>query len=566
MDLREQKIEGLSNDLIKEGRLTPDQLAVAKESQKNLGGDLAQAIVERGFLTEEELTQRLGKKYGYTVINLTSYKPDPTVLKLLSAEQAHHWKLLPLFEAEERLTVATADPFNLAVLDEAKAEIGKEIECVLVTLSAFRVALEKFYGVRPNISQKKSASVEVYSQDDIEEAGAPSPIAQLEKEALGSKVVAVVNQLFKQAYEMGASDIHLEPTRYSLKVRMRVDGVLMEVPAQPKKYHQPMISRVKILGNMDVAERRVPQDGRMRLRIEGKEIDLRIATYPTIFGEAAAIRMLTQEQLRTMDDLGFSKKDQKIFAELIQKPHGVFLVTGPTGSGKSTTLYSALLGVDRKKRHVLSVEDPVEHEIEGVDQTQVAPKAGVTFASELRALLRQDPDIIMVGEIRDSETADITLRAAMTGHLVFSTLHTNTAIGAVSRLLNLGLEPYLISSTVIGMLAQRLVRRICIHCKEEVPLTPEQSRLLGERSRGLRSFIGKGCRHCRMSGYKGRVGMFEMVKVDEEMRVLINTRAPEVRLQERAYTAGSHTLLEDGLEKVKAGITSIDEILHVVSI
>lgn len=562
MSLFSQKIEDLTRDLVKDGMLTPDQLAVAEESKKNLGGDLADILVKRGFVQEKELIKRLGKKNGFSVIALASYKPDADVLTFLTAEQAHRWRLIPLFEVEGKLSVATADPFDLPTLDEAHFVLGRDVDCVLTTRTEIDVALKKFYG-EAETSGKEDVEVVRYGEASGEEA---SPVAALQREAQAAKVVTAVNQIFKQACREQASDIHLEPTRTALKTRLRIDGTLIDLGEQPKKLHAAIVSRIKILGNMDVAERRLPQDGRVRLRLLGKEVDLRIATYPTIFGEAAAIRLLSKDQLRTLHDLGFSAADEKIFQELITKPYGILLVTGPTGSGKSTTLYAALQAIDRKAHHVLSVEDPVEHEIEGVSQTQINTKAGVTFASTLRSMLREDPDVIMVGEIRDQETADIALRAAMTGHLVFSTLHTNTAVGAVARLVDLNVEPYLVASTVVGLLSQRLVRRLCPKCKEEVLLTPKEKEALGPKAAGLqKAWKAKGCRECRMTGFKGRIGIFELVRVDDEMRVLMTNSAHEVRLRERAFASGAHSLLEDGIEKIKNGVTTIDEVVRVAA-
>lgn len=565
MDLRSQKIEVVAEELVKEGLLTADQLAVAKESQKNIGGDLGNILIDRGFASEKEFFKKLGKQAGFTVISLSSYTPDPNALQLLSEEQAKKWRLIPLFEVEGKITVATDDPFNFTLLDEARIDLGFELDCVLAPSSEIKQLLQRFYGATKKSSPESKRTIEVirYEEERVLERG--SPVEQIEREAQAGRVVQAVNQILLHATREMASDIHLEPMRDGLKVRLRVDGVLMDLPSQPKVIQQAIISRFKILGGMDVAERRVPQDGRVRLKIDEKDLDLRMATYPTIFGEAAAIRLLSKDQLRTLDDLGFGGKDKETFAEMIQKPHGMLLVTGPTGSGKSTTLYATLLSIDRKKNHVLSVEEPVEHEIEGVSQTQINVKAGVTFGTTLRSMLRQDPDIIMVGEIRDKETAEISLRAAMTGHLVFSTLHTNSAVGSVARLIDLGVEPFLIASNLIGMMAQRLVRKICPRCKVEAKVTPQEIDLLGPKANDFKAFKGKGCKECRMVGFKGRTAIFELVRVDDEMRVLISNRMPEVRLKEKAFALGARSLLEDGIEKIRAGITTVEEVLRVAA-
>lgn len=565
MNLKEQKVEAAALELMEEGVLTADQLAVAKESQKNIGGDLEKILIERGFVSEKEFFKKLGKHSGFTVISLASYTPDPNALALLFPEQARRWRLIPLFEVEGKITVATDDPFNLTFLDEAHLELGYELDCVLAPPSEVEQSLQRFYGPGKKAPSQPKSTVEIVRYEEERTLERGSPLEQIERETQAARVVQAANQILLHSIREMASDIHLEPTREALKIRLRVDGVLIDLPPQPKTIQQTIVSRFKILGGMDVAERRVPQDGRLRLKIEGKEIDLRLSSYPTIFGEAMAIRLLSKDQLRTLDDLGFATKDQAAFASLLQKPHGMLLATGPTGSGKSTTLYASLLSIDRKKNHVLSVEDPVEHEIEGVSQTQINLKAGVGFGSALRAMLRQDPDIIMVGEIRDKETAEIALRAAMTGHLVFSTLHTNSAVGSVARLVDIGVEPYLIASNLIGMMAQRLVRKICPHCKIEAKVSPQTLDLLGPKAKGLQAFQGKGCRECRMMGFRGRTAIFELIRVDDEMRVLINNKMPEVRLKEKALASGASTLLEDGIEKIKAGITTVEEVLRVAA-
>lgn len=565
MSLYSKKVEALCPDLIQAGVLTKEQWEIATETRKNLGTELPDILLQRGFLTEEVLTEHLAKKYGYRTIRLDSEPPTKKALALFTLEQAQTRGMIPVGLTPKKLTVAVWDPFDLNLIDTVKKETGKELDLVLCPRGEIEAGLKRFYSPpreegKPEV---EAGEIEIvrYGEDSMIDPN--SPLAQLQREAEADSFVAAVNQIILRATREGASDIHLEPVRENVKIRMRIDGMLTSLPDQPKAMHQAMISRIKILGDMDVAERRLPQDGRVRLKLSGKELDLRIATYPTIFGEACAIRLLSKEQLRSLEDVGFSPRDKEVFEDIIKLPYGIFLVTGPTGSGKSTTLYAALQGIDRKTRHVLSVEDPVEHEIDGVSQTQIHTKAGVTFAGTLRSMLREDPDVIMVGEIRDQETADIALRAAMTGHLVFSTLHTNSALGSVARLVDMGIEPFLISSTVIGLMAQRLVRRICPHCKE--PAVPQEKELvqLGPKARGIHPFKGRGCRQCRMTGYKGRLGLFELVRIDDEMRVLIQTHSPEIRMREKATAAGSLTLKEDGIEKIKAGMTTIEEVLRV---
>lgn len=552
----------MADNLVKEGLLTKDQLAVARESQKNRRRPLAEILIQRGYITEKDLLHRLGHQRGMAVITLESYRPDPAVLKKLSPVQAHHWRILPLFEVEGKLTVATEDPFNLSSLDDARTELGCEMDVVMSSRSDLDQALKKYYGTPPHELRKSNKTVEVIASEGDEPEDSKAPLLQMERE---TEVVSAVDHLLLMAVQERASDLHLEPTRNELKARLRIDGILEDTTPFPKAMHHAMISRIKILGRMDVAERRLPQDGRIRIKIASQEIDLRIASYPTMFGEAVAIRFLSKDHLLTLQDLGFLQQDKQVFEQIIQKPHGIFLVAGPTGSGKTTTLYAALLQIDRHSKHVLSIEDPIENEIDGIAQTQVNVKAGLTFATSIRSMLREDPDIIMVGEIRDQETADITLRAAMTGHLVFSTLHTNTAVGAVARLIDLGVEPYLISSTLLGVLAQRLARRICDGCKRPDSLSSIERTALGPLAEGLSTQRGTGCKLCRMTGYRGRIGLFELVQLNDEMRVLINNRAPEVRLREKAGTLGSHTIIDDGLEKVRQGFTTVEEVLRVAA-
>jgi len=359
-----------------------------------------------------------------------------------------------------------------------------------------------------------------------------------------------------------ASDIHIEPMEKSLKVRYRIDGLLEERALLSQQLHAPILTRIKIISGMDIAERRIPQDGRVRMKLGGRMVDMRISTYPTMYGEKIVIRLLTQETVLTLEDLGFSSGDKQKFENIITKPHGVFLVTGPTGSGKTTTLYAALQRINSQDKNIISIEDPIENEMTGINQAQVNIKAGLTFASALRSILRQDPDIIMVGEIRDQETADIVVRSAITGHLVFSTLHTNTAAGAITRLIDLGIERFLIASAIVGLLSQRLVRKICSHCKEEVEIAESQLILLGTKLQAP-FYKGKGCKHCNMTGYSGRLGLFELISIDPEIRDLILEGASERKIIEEAKNKGTIKIRNAGINFIKEGITTIEEVLRV---
>jgi len=557
MALRTQKIVSIAEDLTREGVMTEEQLTSVRNYNEKPGKDCSDLMIESGFISERDLYDRLAKKAGIRSVSLTAIEHDVNVLKMLLPMQAIKWKVFPVSHSKGKLTVATSDPFDLAILDEARAELGCEIECVVASHKELEAVIRKYYGEKHR-PINPAANLDAGDATKASEKGDGKG-----SEAAVSLVVAAVDEVLHSAIRERASDIHLEPTREGLKVRFRIDGVLEVFKMYPKNMQDAVLSRIKIMGSMDVAEHRIPQDGRTSISIEGKNMDIRIATYPTMFGEAAAIRVLAKENLISLDALGFVGIDKTTFEELVHRPHGIFLVTGPTGSGKTTTLYAGLHSVDRERLHVLSGEDPVENEIEGVDQTQINVRAGDTFPVILKSMLREDPDIIMVGEIRDQETAEIAMRAAMTGHLVLSTLHTNSAIGAISRLNDLGIATYLISSTLLGVVAQRLVRRLCQACKIPAPIPPESLRLLGPRAEGLTGFVGKGCDACGNRGFKGRIGIYEMIKMDEEMRVLVNNSAPDIRLREKAGAAGYKTLLEDGLEKIKNGTTTVDEVLKV---
>ena len=556
-------LQTLQEALVGADLLTPDQWAVALESQKNLGIPLEQILIQKRFLQEETLLKALARKVKTTFVSLSKYRVDPEVVRLLPAPLARKYRAIPLFKIENRVTLATSNPMNLAALDDIRGALGADIDPIYALDRDIEWAIREHYRASDLTGEVIRGEIEVLGSVDtavVEE----TPVEHLAREASAQKLVNTVNNLLFQACADQASDIHLEPTREQVRVRLRVDGVLEELPSLAKPMHLSLISRIKIMGGMDIAQHRLPQDGRARIRVSGKEVDLRLATYPTMFGEAAAIRLLGKEQLRTLEQLGFLEADLKIFKSLIAKPHGIFLVTGPTGSGKTTTLYAALMQINSGNRHILSIEDPIENEIPGVSQQQVNTKAGLTFASALRAMLREDPDVILVGEIRDAETAEIAVRASMTGHLVFSSLHTNTAIVAIARLIDLGVEPFLISSSLIGVVAQRLVRKICSQCKSECEITPSQLQPLGLEVR-LPAYKGKGCQECRQTGYHGRIALFEVMQVNDEVRILINNRLPEVRIKEKVAALGHHPILADGIEKIKRGITTVDEVLRVTA-
>ena len=554
-----QIVDKLSEELVKEGIISKSQLLTAKETQKEEGGNLGHILVKKSYITENKLLDIIAKKLSIPTISLADYTPDQNTIKLLPLSYAKKYKAIAIFKIEEVITIATSDPMNIFALDDIRGILKSNIEVVIATEKEIDTAIEEYYRGDLELITDENISVEIMRFD---EGSVPKQQpGKIEKEASGTEIVSLVNNIIASAYRENASDIHIEPMSDLLKIRFRIDGVLEEIKKLPSSLFFPIASRIKIIANMDVAERRIPQDGRVAIKINENMLDLRISSYPTINGETLAMRLLTKGKLISLDDLGFSSEDKETFAHMISKPHGMILVTGPTGSGKSTTLYAALSRVNTKDKHIISIEDPIENEIDGINQAQVNLKAGLTFASALKSMLRQDPDIIMVGEIRDQETADIAIRAGMTGHLVFSTLHTNNALGAITRLADLDVEPFLISSGIIGVIAQRLVRRICPNCKTNKPLISNQFKNVGIEN--LETYYGEGCRKCRMTGYSGRLGIFEVIEFDEEIRSLINKKESETDIEEFLANKKHKTIVGDGIEKIRKGITTIDEVLRV---
>lgn len=552
-------IDDLAEELVKKGFITKDQLAVARVSQKNLGGDIGQVLIKKGFISREDLLQVVVDKLQLQLASIKSIKIDPASVNIvpMALAQKHHF--MPISKEGEVLVIAMADPLAIFALEEIKEVVKCSIRPLLTSQDEIDAAIRLHYHAHDESALYTKGSIEVEDQTWDEDLDTSEKLEEL---ASGSKVVNVVNGLIVNAYSEHSSDIHIEPRRGSAVVRYRIDGLLEERAILEKKMLLPIVSRLKIMAGMDIAERRVPQDGRVRMKLLGNQLDLRLSTYPTMYGEKVVIRLLAREGIIGLEDLGFSEDDKNKFANIITRPHGIFLVTGPTGSGKTTTLYAALQRVNSQEKNIISIEDPIENEIVGVAQAQVNVKAGVTFASALRAILRQDPDIIMVGEIRDTETADIAVRSAITGHLVFSTLHTNTAVGSIARLMDLGVEPFLLSSALLGVLSQRLVRKICLACKTARDASPEQLAYLGKKEK-LKLYHGAGCKKCRMSGYIGRVGLFELVIIDDKLKHMITERAPEDELRKVARQAGARDIREDGIAKMLAGVTTLEEVIRV---
>ncbi len=586
--------------------VTEEQLQEALNLQKKEGGRLGSKLVKLGYLTTEKLVSFLSKQFGVPSINLSDYTIAPSVLKLIPAEMAKKYLIIPVARVGATLTVAMADPSNIFAIDDMKFMTGYNVEVVVATEESIIAAISKYYAGKGSgliKSRALTSSSMLQSQDltltdiDLDEenddiASEESPTLDVEEfdkivgsaldtiEAVDEReddevvreveapIVKLVNGIFVNAIKAGASDIHIEPYEKSLRVRYRIDGVLYSVMNLPVKIKNALTSRVKIMSKLDIAERRLPQDGRIKLKLgKKKEIDFRVSTLPCLFGEKTVLRILDKSNLQVdMTKLGFEKDQLKDFMEAIEKPYGMVLVTGPTGSGKTTSLYSAINHLNKPGDNIMTAEDPVEYNFHGINQVQIKEDIGLTFASALRSFLRQDPDIIMVGEIRDFETAEISVKAALTGHLVLSTLHTNDAPSTITRLLNMGIEPFLVSSSVILMLAQRLARKICTQCKVEEKHSESALLKLGfgeEEIKDIKVFKGKGCPECNNSGYKGRVALYEVMPVRDEIKELILEGASAQELKKLAVRLGMNTLRRSGLNKIKDGVTSIEEVLRV---
>jgi type IV pilus assembly protein PilB len=570
----------LGEMLVAGGLIKEEQLKRALEEQKRKGGKIGEILVDLGVINEHNLATFLGRQLHLPFIEIEKQLIDSAVVQLIPADMARRLTAIPLYRDKEALVVAMADPLNIFGLDDVKRASGREIRQVVATRSDIQRAVDRYYGMSQTIEAATMTFTEELGAPVVEAAEIPGGAAE------DAPVVRLVSMLIAQAMMDHASDIHIDPEGDHIKVRYRIDGVLTEVRTLPREMHSPIVSRIKILANMDIAEKRMPQDGRFQARITHSEagpvvtavfrergtlrmdgdtaVDIRVSTLPVIQGETVVMRILDRTQIiMSLEGLLFSSQMLDRYRKLITKPYGMILVTGPTGSGKTTTLYASINTIDRKANNIVTVEDPVEYQILGVNQVQVNPKAGVTFASGLRSILRQDPDIIMVGEIRDRETAEIAIHAALTGHLVFATLHTNDAAGAATRLIDMGIEPFLISSSVIGILAQRLTRKICDHCRKPYTATTELLRSLGITSEEATFSRGEGCPACKNTGYQGRVAVFELMEMNEAIRSLIIAKASSSSIKAAAAQAGFRTLRQEGMLKAAAGVTSVEEVLRV---
>ncbi|HXE72274.1 MAG TPA: type IV-A pilus assembly ATPase PilB [Candidatus Nitrosotenuis sp.] len=565
--------EELGKLLVEEGFLTARQLEKALAEAARKGEPLNKVVVAMGFVTEKDITESYGKQMGVHFVDLDNMELDPELAKSIPEHLAQRYKVIPVAQRDNRLTLAMVDPLNVLAIDDIRLITGFEIDPVIATEESITRCISRQFGTTDLVEvedQVKELSATDFGgslevDDDIEEEIALDKLKELVDEA---PIVRVVNLIISQAINDKASDIHIEPEAKSVRVRYRVDGVLHDVMSPPKHIQAPMVSRIKIMASMDIAERRVPQDGKIHLRHDNREFDLRVSTVPTVHGEKVVMRILDKSAVQLgLNKLGFYEEIQRNLEEIVEKPYGMILVTGPTGSGKSTTLYSCLNKLNRGHTNIMTIEDPVEYQIAGINQVQVNPKANLTFASALRAFLRQDPDIIMVGEIRDHETAKIAVESALTGHLVLSTLHTNDAPGAISRLIEMGVEPFLVASSVIGVLAQRLARTICPNCKEAYVPAPEAIKRFGLAmfsDSDISFYRGRGCDHCKMTGYRGRTGIHELMPMGDRVRSLILQRASTSEIRQAAIEEGMKTMQDDGLRKVLDGITSMEEVLRVV--
>ncbi len=558
----------LSDILRKKGLISEKDVDRIIKVQKDIGKDLQNIIIELDILKKDEMMIALADEIGVKYVNLDDINIDPVIVVLVPEEMARRHQLIAIDKDENKLTVAMANPLDVFAYDELKIRLGYNIETVLTYGEDINKALDEVFGVTDEwdqvIGKIENMPVTVLKEEEKE--------ADISAVTAGEEapIIALINLIILRAVKEKVSDIHIEPfSEETLKVRYRIDGILHDVMSLPRQLRLAVISRVKIMSDLDIAERRLPQDGRIQVNIGGRKINIRVSILPTVNGEGAVLRILDPVSiLLELTSLGFSQDCLPKFKSLIKKPNGIILVTGPTGSGKSTTLYTTLNMLNSTEKKIMTIEDPVEYKLKGINQVQAKPKIGLTFAAGLRSFLRQDPDIMLVGEIRDKETAEIAVQAALTGHLVLSTLHTNDAPSSVLRLIDIGIEPFLISSSVIGVIAQRLVRRICPKCKKEIKLTPDIAKILEEYEIDRNKIIlykGEGCPHCKDTGYKGRIAIFELMIISDTIRDLITRNVTTGKLKEAAIKEGMCILKEDGLKKVSAGITTIDEILRVAS-
>ena len=591
----------LGEILVRENLISPQHLREALDYQREHGGRLGFNLVKLGLVSDDMITAVLSRQYGIPSVNLELFQIDPQVLHLIPQEVAQKYSVLPLSRVGASLTLAMVDPTNVFAMDDVKFMTGLNVEPVVVAEASIQQAISKYYGTSKEIELSgfgadevvvdavvaKSANggithADLVSLDSIDfdtdrtedvevlEDNEEIDLSTLSRISEDAPVVRLVNVLLVDALRRGASDIHIEPYEKELRIRFRIDGVLYDVMRPPLKMRDALISRVKIMSKLDISEKRLPQDGRIKIKVKvdarSRELDFRVSTLPTLFGEKVVLRLLDKENLMLdMTKLGFEPESLVKFQRNISRPYGMVLVTGPTGSGKTNTLYSALQSLNTIQTNIMTAEDPVEFNLMGINQVQMKEQIGLNFAAALRAFLRQDPNIILVGEIRDFETAEIAIKAALTGHLVLSTLHTNDAPSTISRLMNMGIEPFLVATSVNLIQAQRLIRRVCKDCKREHPAPPEALMEVGfsaEEVKTLKTFKGKGCATCNNTGYKGRIGLYEVMEINDDIRELILIGASSLELRKKAVEDGMITLRESGLHKIRAGLTTLEEVVR----
>lgn len=548
--------------LIEEEIVSAEDIEKALKEQKKSGKFLCTVLIEMGLVQEDSILPVLAKQLNLSFVKIKSLHIEPPVISKVPAKFAIHYKLMPIKLEQNTITIAVTDPLDVHTLDDLRLILGIEVKAILAGEKDILEAIRAYYGVGAETleqiaSEKKTAE---------EEAGHEKN-EDIETLAEDASIIKFVNQLFSQAVSERASDIHIEPYEDELKVRIRVDGILYDTPIPPtiKHFQQAIVSRIKIMASLNIAERRLPQDGRIRMKLQNMDIDLRVSTIPTSFGESVQIRLLSSLSFLNLENLGFCEDDRKKIEQAIKKPHGIIFVTGPTGAGKSSTLYASLAKINSSSIKIITVEDPIEYQLKGATQIQVMPKIGLTFAAGLRSILRHDPDVIMVGEVRDYETAEVAIRASLTGHLVLSTLHTNDAAGAVTRLVDMGVEPFLVSSSLECLIAQRLVRLICPECKMPVKI-PESALKdfnLSSKEKMTQVYSGKGCPACKFSGYRGRTGIYEIIPMNETLREMVIQKASSQQIKKKAVEMGMRTLRKDGWSKITNGLTTIEEVMRV---
>jgi type IV pilus assembly protein PilB len=556
--MAKEHIKKLGELLLDFNFITKEQLDEAIKKQKGSNDRLGEVLVELGYINESDLIQVLEFQLGIPHVNLSNYILNPQLAEYIPENIARRYNVIPLEIKKNKLRVAMSDPTDLPAIDAIEMTSGMKVEPCIATSNSIKKAINTIY----SLEEEDTAEI-LNSLDDYQNNNEPE-LDKLKEMVEDAPIVKLTNLIIIQAVQMRASDIHIEPQEKDVRVRYRIDGVLREQMRTPRYTQAALISRLKIIADLDITKRRIPQDGRIAMNVKGVKVDMRVSTLPTIYGEKVVIRLLNKdESLINIKKLGLSEDNYSSFLNLINQPHGILLVTGPTGSGKSTTLFAILNQLNSPDKNIITVEDPVEYQLSGINQIQANPQTGLTFASTLRSILRQDPDIIMIGEIRDEETAKIAVRAALTGHLVLSTLHTNDAVSSITRLIDMGIPPYLVASTVIGVIAQRLIRKLCSSCKDIRELTEEEKQVIGLEQE-ITVYRARQCENCSYTGYRGRIAVHEVLTLDEKIRHLITRGADEQDIKNYAFEKGMSSLRDDGILKVKKGITSLEELMRVI--